>query len=293
MHRSARVPGSGQDEERHDFPPRRPVALLPHAVGWHAGHRWPRRPVPSRVIDLAVLDPQPAGLPDCGRCPYRRTGTPAICFACAAGSATAADADARCPVCRAVLPDGACANAVCRLEDRWFTRLHTVSEDPEPVWDALCRYKYDEDRSWAETLGRILAGFLEEHRPDLERYDLITTGALYVGPQARRLWDHLRLVLDAAERHAPTWPFAPDLIHKSGPTGQFLGRSVETRRAIAEHSLRAALTVPQAHRVAGKRVLVVDDVYSEGFSLREMARALTAAGAAEVAGLVLARRKGG
>jgi predicted amidophosphoribosyltransferase len=38
---------------------------------------------------------------------------------------------------------------------------------------------------------------------------------------------------------------------------------------------------------------VFDDVYSEGFSLREMARVLLGAGAAEVAGLVLARRKGG
>ena len=68
---------------------------------------------------------------------------------------------------------------------------------------------------------------------------------------------------------------------------------METRRAIAEHSLRKALAVPRPDLVAGRRVLVLDDVYSEGFSLREMARVLVAAGAAEVAGLVLARRKGG
>jgi predicted amidophosphoribosyltransferase len=161
------------------------------------------------------------------------------------------------------------------------------------VWAAVCRYKYDEDRDWARILGRILVGFLEEHRDELQHYDLITTGALYVGPRARRLWDHLRLVLDAAAAEGPDWPFAPDLIVKSGPTGQFLGRGVETRRAIAEHSLRAALSVPEPERVAGRRVLVVDDVYSEGFSLREMARALRLAGAAEVAGLVFARKKGG
>ena len=67
----------------------------------------------------------------------------------------------------------------------------------------------------------------------------------------------------------------------SGPTGQFLGRDGTTRRAIAEHSLRDALAVPEPDRVAGRRVLVVDDVSSEGFSLREMA------------GLVFARKKGG
>ena len=57
--------------------------------------------------------------------------------------------------------------------------------------------------------------------------------------------------------------------------------------------LRDALAVPEPDRVAGRRVLVVDDVSSEGFSLREMAGVLHSAGATEVAGLVFARKKGG
>ena len=226
-------------------------------------------------------------------CPYRVAGTPAVCFSCASGGEAAA-ASRGCPVCgEPLLGARPCANTVCTLEDRWFSRIYTVSSCPEDVWTAVCRYKYDEDRDWAPVLGRILVGFLEERREELQDYDLITTGALYVGPRARRLWDHLRLILDAAAADGPGWPFVPDLITKSGPTGQFLGRGVETRRAIAEHSLRAALAVPHPELVAGRRVLVVDDVYSEGFSLREMARVLRLAGAAEVAGLVFARKKGG
>jgi predicted amidophosphoribosyltransferase len=127
----------------------------------------------------------------------------------------------------------------------------------------------------------------------VQRFDLITTGALYIGPQAIRLWDYLRLILDAAARLDPQWPFAPDVITKAVPTGRFLGIGVEERRRIAEGELRAALRVPAPDRVRGRRVLVFDDIYSEGFSLREMARALRRAGAVEVAGLVLARRKGG
>lgn len=245
------------------------------------------------MMDLRALQPPPTGFPTCARCPYLAHGTPAICFACAAGGAPP-ETVPRCRSCgEPVRADAACANAVCVLPDREFSRIFTVSEQSEEIWDAVCRFKYDEDRSWAELLGRVLAGFLEERRSELAGYDLITAGALYVGPRANRLWDHLRLVLDAAQRYAPDWPFAPDLITKSGPTGQFLGRSVETRRAIAEHSLRSALAVPEPERVIGRRVLVMDDVFSEGFSLREMARALNQAGAAEVAGLVFARRKGG
>ena len=247
--------------------------------------------MPTGDDDLLLLEPPPAGFPECLRCPYLLTATPALCLTCATGEPAPAPL---CEVCGEPLLGAAeCPNAVCNLEDRWFSRLHTVSTRSEDVWTAVCRYKYDEDRAWAPVLGRLLVGHLDEHRELFARYDLITTGALYVGPRARRLWDHLRLVLDAAQEVGPDWPFAPDLITKSGPTGQFLGRGVETRRAIAEHSLRKALAVPDPDRVAGKRVLVVDDVYSEGFSLREMARVLRLAGATEVAGLVLARKKGG
>jgi predicted amidophosphoribosyltransferase len=244
-------------------------------------------------MDLVGLDPQPAVFPGCMACPYRMTGTPAICFACANGGAVPLLA-AACQVCGQELADGnRCANAVCNLEDRSFSRIYTVCWRQEEMWAAVSRYKYDQDREWAPILGRILVGFLEERRTDLASYDLITTGALYVGPRARRLWDTLRLILDGALAVGPNWPFVPDLITKSGPTGQFLGRSVETRRAIAEHSLRDALAVPGPELVVGRRILVLDDVYSEGFSLREMARVLVSAGATEVAGLVLARRKGG
>ncbi len=167
-----------------------------------------------------------------------------------------------------------------------------MSEDADGMWDLIWRYKYEEDKSRAEELARLLLGYLDSHRAQLGRFDLIATCALYTGPEARRLWDYLRLVVDAAERIDDRWPFAPDLITKSGPTGRFLGIGVEERRRIAEGELRARLAVPHPERVAGKRVLVFDDVYSEGFSLREMARVLRAAGAVEVAGLVLCRKKG-
>ena len=101
------------------------------------------------------------------------------------------------------------------------------------------------------------------------------------------------MIVEAARRQGPGWPFAPGLIAKSGPTGRFLGISAQARREIAEGELRELLSVPEPERVAGRRILVMDDIYSEGYSLREMARVLLDAGATEVAGLVFARRKGG
>lgn len=200
--------------------------------------------------------------------------------------------DEGCKVCREPLVDGACPNAVCRLPDREFSHIFTVSENAEEMWQLIYRYKYGEQKRLADDLGRMLVDFLEADRAELQRFDLLTTVALYIGPQAPRLWDYLRLIVDAAERIDGGWPFETDVITKVQPTGRFLGIGVEERRAIAEGDLRSALRVPDPSRVEAKRVLVIDDAYSEGFTLREMARALRRAGAAEVAGLVFARRKG-
>jgi competence protein ComFC len=54
--------------------------------------------------------------------------------------------------------------------------------------------------------------------------------------------------------------------------------------------LRQSLRVPDPGAVAGCRILVIDDVFTEGSTLREVARALLLSGAHEVAGLALARQ---
>jgi predicted amidophosphoribosyltransferase len=243
-------------------------------------------------FDARDLTPAPAGFGSCGGCAYRDSGTPAICFTCATAT-TDEVADTRCASCGQPMEDGRCPNAVCNLDDRYFSRIHTVCDHPDVMWRVIMDYKYAEQRAWAEVLGRLLVGYLDRHRAEMTRYDLITTGAIYIGPRAQRLWDYLELIMRAAQVQGPDWPFAPGLIAKAGPTGRFLGISPPERREIAEGELREALAVPAPEDIAGRRILVMDDIYSEGYSLREMARVLLEAGAAEVAGLVFARRKGG
>jgi predicted amidophosphoribosyltransferase len=93
-----------------------------------------------------------------------------------------------------------------------------------------------------------------------------------------------------AERVAPWWDADPSAVVKVAETPPMQGRSGRARARAAEAGLRPALVVPRPDRVAGHRVLVIDDVLTAGSTLREVARALLAAGALEVGGLVLARR---
>jgi predicted amidophosphoribosyltransferase len=144
---------------------------------------------------------------------------------------------------------------------------------------------------WADVFGRLLLGFLDDHMPWLDEYDFLLAMPCYSGPAARRSWDHVLRIAAVAERLAGArWPFLHGVIEKRHETACMAGRTLVGRRAVAEGSLRRALRVVAPRQVAGARILVVDDVFTEGSTLREVARALLMAGAEEVAGLVLARQ---
>jgi predicted amidophosphoribosyltransferase len=80
------------------------------------------------------------------------------------------------------------------------------------------------------------------------------------------------------------------LVVKEFETPALAGLNRPARRTCAEGALRESLRVPDPRAVSGCRILVIDDVFTEGSTLREVARALILAGAEEVAGLTLARQ---
>jgi predicted amidophosphoribosyltransferase len=69
-----------------------------------------------------------------------------------------------------------------------------------------------------------------------------------------------------------------------------VGNGYQERRRIAEGPLRDALRVTRGQTIRGKRVLVYDDLFTDGLTLNEVARVLRIAGAAEVCGVTLCRQ---
>lgn len=84
------------------------------------------------------------------------------------------------------------------------------------------------------------------------------------------------------------------LVVKDTPTDRFASKGSvkpwQERKRIAEGPLRKSLRVPDPSRVVGRRILVFDDVFTEGFTIREVAKALIDNGAEEVSEVVLARQ---
>ncbi|HEX6394604.1 MAG TPA: phosphoribosyltransferase family protein [Acidimicrobiales bacterium] len=199
-----------------------------------------------------------------------------------------------CPVCGLALSwpgaDGVCPNRWCRRADRSFSVVFSIGVHTGALRHALLRYKYQEERWWAPHFARMVGGYLHANGTWFEEFDLLAAVPGYVGAGARRRWDPVRQILvEVASLPRLSWRVEPDLILKRAETPAMQGLDWAARQAVASGRLRDALAVPVPGLVKGCRVLVFDDVMTEGSTLREVARALRLAGAAEVAGLVLAR----
>lgn len=205
----------------------------------------------------------------------------------------------RCEVCDLTLETGEdrCRNPVCRFsKDRWFTWNFAVAVRSGALKEAINKYKYHGLRGWGIIFGRILAGFLEERLPTFESFDLIVASPTWTGAGGRAFHHTGEVLARAASEVGPggSWPFddvADPVIVKTSGTPAFVGRSFRDRRAIAEGELRTALRVAHPERVQGRQVLVYDDVFTDGLTLREVARALiTQGGARLVCGVTLCRQ---
>ncbi|MGP8160733.1 MAG: ComF family protein [Candidatus Dormibacteria bacterium] len=204
----------------------------------------------------------------------------------------------RCAVCGRPLLEGdaPCRNPLCASATRWFHWNVAAADRSGPLQAALDAYKYQGVLTWAPVFGRMLAALLERRHRLFRPFDLITSSPTFVG-RGGRDFDHVRLMLAEATRHAPAdhaWPFdtAPvAAIVKCRPTPRLAPLDHAERRRVAAEHLRPALHVPDRGRTAGRRILVVDDVFTDGRTLDEVARALRLRGGArEVCGLTLCRQ---
>ncbi|MDQ6837388.1 MAG: hypothetical protein M3137_03360 [Actinomycetota bacterium] len=244
---------------------------------------------------VPAVVPRPVGFPGCLHCPYRRAGDPAVCLRCFERSAARNRHPApvvRCGACGGPRSSRRpCPNPLCARADRGWSAVYALGTHEAALRRSIASYKYRGERWWSGVFSLLLAGYLTAHPTWFEEYDLVIPMPAYHGKGARRGWDPVGSVfVDMVALIGGEWDCDDHVIVKTIETPPMSGRSRRERVALAEGVLRPALVVPDRRRVAGSRILVIDDVLTEGSSLRAVAGVLRAAGAEEVAGLVLARR---
>jgi ComF family protein len=225
---------------------------------------------------LAVVFPQacpachrsldrPTRGPLCGDCWLRLPRHPQPACACG-GSAS---------------PAGACGR--CRRGLSAFAAGASLGPFEGPLRTAIHELKYGGQR-------RVAARLAEAALQDETVRALVATAAVLVPvplhPRRRRErgFNQSELLAREIGRRTGT-PVAPAALVRRADTRPQTGLSAAARRA----NVKGAFAVRQRVRVAGRCVVLVDDVYTTGATARACARALREAGASDVRLLTMAR----
>jgi ComF family protein len=161
-------------------------------------------------------------------------------------------------------------------------RYHPSAHDGDSTLDAIIRrHKYGLDQS----LGRALAECLGDELPlDPEHYDLVVPVPLH---RARLRWRGFNqaALLGAAVARRIGRPLDVASLARTRPTPPQTMQDHNERA----RNVRNAFAIKRPARVAGMRVLLVDDVMTTGATANECARVLPRAGARGVDVFTLAR----
>ena len=200
----------------------------------------------------------------------------------------------KCTFCRKLLhsgESGMCADCARSLP---YTRakakrsgdFYTVCVSPlfytGNVREAILRFKFRNATTYAGLFGKLIADCIRENLSG--SYDLISWVPLSAKRLKKRGYDQAMLLAMAAALELDDVAAETLVKHTDVPAQSGMG-SAEKRRANISGSYRAS----DPELIAGKRVLLIDDIVTTGSTLSECSRTLLGAGAKEVFCATLAR----
>jgi ComF family protein len=164
-----------------------------------------------------------------------------------------------------------------------FSVARAVGRYEATLLEAIHQFKY----RGRIALGEILADMMARYRyPAFSPagFSLVVPVPLHTKRLRQRMFNQsVILARGVAKRHA--LPLDVTALRRSAFTEPQISLGRDERAA----NVRGAFTVDAPARIEGKRVVLIDDVYTTGSTVRECCRVLARAGAAEIAVLTLAR----
>lgn len=186
------------------------------------------------------------------------------------------------PVAGAITHSFECAN--CRGQNLHFSRARASVAATGMVLEIIHRWKYSRALWFEPFLARLL---VQAAVPELREggWDLIVPIPLHPGKEAEREFNQAEHLAGHLGR-ATGLPVGQDLIRRVNPTRTQTSLSRSER---ARNMRRAFARGRRPEAARGRRIVLIDDVFTTGATTSACARVLKRCGAAEVCVWTLAR----
>jgi len=258
---------------------------------------------PERVVRGVVDDFVTTFFPaDCRVCggPLLRAGLSPVCEGCLGG--VALQTATLCGRCGEMLdlegvrfagqfPAEGLLCAPCRMAAPEFERAVAFGVYKDGLREMVHLLKYERMSAVARPLGGMLAQAVEMLEGQAAAELMVVAVPLFPSKERQRGYNQAVLLADAAmaelEKIRPEWRLraAHGMIRRVRDTESQFTLTPHGRR----RNLKGAFAVRDGASLAGREVLLVDDIYTTGATARECARVLRRAGATKVWVATLAR----
>lgn len=203
---------------------------------------------------------------------------PPRCVFC--GALTDKTLSAPCPKCQ----DGPLwlTGAEAVLSGKQFSRCVCAGWYEGALRQSIRQFKFLNHPEYAQSYGPVLAKIIRFYLPG--SYDVISWMPVSPGRLEERGYDQARLL--AEETAAALGTCAVPLLQKTSDT-----RAQSSLQTGGERwkNVAGVYSVLQPEQVAGKRILLIDDIITSGATLEEGAKVLRMAGAAQVVAATFCR----
>ena len=172
----------------------------------------------------------------------------------------------------------------CRMAPPSFERAVAYAVYQDELREMIHLLKYERMRTVAKPLGKLLARAIEMLDGDAGPEMLLVAVPLFPSKERQRGYNQAELLSNAAvaelKRSRPTWKLleAHGAIRRVKDTRSQFELTPKGRR----RNLQGAFAVADNAALAGREVLLVDDIYTTGATARACARVLRRAGASKV-----------
>jgi ComF family protein len=189
-----------------------------------------------------------------------------------------------CPRCGLPYPSGrAHLCAVCLKDRRYFAVHRTAALYEGALKEMIHRFKYQGVFPLKQVLGDLLEPVLKGMRREL-RVDLLVPVPLHIRRLRERGFNQALLLVKELSTRSGI-PYQERALAKIKETPE----QISLKKRERAKNLKGVFTVTDEGAIKGKRVVLVDDVFTTGATVNECSRALLKAGAKQVAVLTVAR----